>query len=39
MKYLGSKSRIARYIAPIIQDCIDTNNISTYIEPFVGGAI
>ena len=39
MKYLGSKTRIARYISPIIQDCINANKISVYIEPFVGGAI
>lgn len=37
MKYMGSKSRIAKYIVPIIQKCIDDNNITTYIEPFVGG--
>ena len=37
MKYLGSKARIARYISPIIQDCINANKISVYIEPFVGG--
>lgn len=34
---MGSKSRIAKDIVPIIQKCIDDNNISTYIEPFVGG--
>lgn len=38
MKYMGSKSRIAKYIVPIIQKFIDDNNIHTYIEPFVGGA-
>ena len=38
MKYMGSKSRIAKDIVPIIQKCIDDNNIETYIEPFVGGA-
>lgn len=37
MKYMGSKSRIAKDIVPIIQKCIDDNNIHTYIEPFVGG--
>lgn len=36
MKYMGSKSRVAKYIVPIIQDCIDTNKITTYIEPFAG---
>ena len=35
---MGSKSRIAKDIVPIIQKCIDDNNIDTYIEPFVGGA-
>lgn len=38
MRYMGSKSRIAKYIVPIIQQCIDDNNIEYYIEPFVGGA-
>ena len=37
MWYLGSKSRISKYIVPIIQSYInkDTNG---YLEPFVGGA-
>ena len=35
---MGSKSRIAKYIVPIIQKYIDNNNIKTYIEPFVGGS-
>ena len=34
---MGSKSRIAKYIVPIIQKCIDDNNINSYIEPFCGG--
>jgi DNA adenine methylase len=34
---MGSKSRIAKDIVPIIQKCIDDNNIDTYIEPFCGG--
>ena len=38
MKYMGSKSRIAKYIVPIIQRYIDDNNIEYYWEPFVGGA-
>ena len=38
MKYMGSKSRIAKYIVPIIQDYIDKSNCSYYLEPFVGGA-
>ena len=29
---MGSKSRIAKYIAPIIQDYIDKNNIEIDIE-------
>lgn len=37
MKYMGSKSRISKYIVPIIQKYIDENAIKTYIEPFVGG--
>ena len=35
---MGSKNRIAKYIVPIIQSYIDQNIITTYIEPFVGGA-
>ena len=35
---MGSKSRIAKFIVPIIQKYIDENNITSYIEPFVGGA-
>lgn len=38
IKYAGSKSRITKYIVPIIQKCINDNNLTTYIEPFVGGA-
>lgn len=34
MKLMGSKSRIAKHIVPIIQKCIDDNNLETYIEPF-----
>ncbi len=37
MKYMGSKSRIAKHIVPIIQKCIEDNNIDIYIEPFCGG--
>jgi len=37
MKYMGSKSRIAKELAPIIQSYIDNNDIKHYIEPFVGG--
>ena len=38
MVYQGSKSKIVKYIIPIIQEYIDNNNIETYVEPFVGGA-
>lgn len=38
MKYVGSKARLVKYIAPIIQSYIDENNIKKYWEPFVGGA-
>lgn len=38
MKYMGSKSRIAKYIVPILQGLIDKNRLQVYAEPFVGGA-
>lgn len=38
MKYMGSKSRIAKYIVPIIQKYIDDASCKYYLEPFVGGA-
>jgi len=38
IKYVGSKSRISKEIAPILQKCINDNHVSTYFEPFVGGA-
>ena len=37
MRYMGSKSRIAKELVPIIQKIIDTNCITTYVEPFCGG--
>lgn len=37
MKYMGSKSKIAKYIVPLIQNEIDDKKIDTYIEPFCGG--
>ena len=37
MRYMGSKSKQAKYIVPIIQRYIDNNDIEIYIEPFVGG--
>lgn len=38
MVYQGSKNRLCKYLVPIIQETIDKNNITTYIEPMVGGA-
>jgi DNA adenine methylase len=38
MKYMGSKSRVAKYIVPVIQNHIDDERATLYIEPFVGGA-
>lgn len=38
MIYQGSKERLSKYILPFIQNCIDDNNMQTYVEPFVGGA-
>lgn len=38
MKYMGSKSRIAKFLVPIIQAEIENSGATTYIEPFVGGA-
>lgn len=38
VKYMGSKSRIAKHIVPIIQKYIDDNNAKYYYEPFLGGA-
>ncbi|MEG1725567.1 MAG: DNA adenine methylase [Anaerovoracaceae bacterium] len=37
MKYVGSKNRISKELAPIIQSYI-TADTKGYIEPFVGGA-
>lgn len=37
MKYVGSKNRIAKDLAPIIQSYI-TDDTKGYLEPFVGGA-
>ena len=38
MKFMGSKARVAKDIAPIINKLIEENGIKLYIEPFVGGA-
>lgn len=37
MIYQGSKAKLVKDIAPIIQKCIDENKLECYIEPFVGG--
>lgn len=37
MKYVGSKNRLSKELAPIIQNYI-TDDTVAYIEPFVGGA-
>lgn len=37
MKYVGSKNKISKYIAPILQKLIDDNNVSVYYEPMCGG--
>lgn len=36
MVYQGSKSRISKYLKPIIESYIKPNTVA-YIEPFVGG--
>lgn len=38
MRYMGSKSRIAEHIVPIIHQRLDDYGLKKYIEPFVGGA-
>lgn len=40
MKYIGSKNRLSKHIAPIIQSYIDNmgEQCNGYFEPFVGGA-
>lgn len=38
MKYMGSKNRIAKHILPIMLAEAEKNNITTWVEPFVGGA-
>ncbi len=37
MKYMGSKSRIIKHIAPIIQEYVDRSDKHFYYEPFCGG--
>jgi site-specific DNA-adenine methylase len=38
MKFVGSKNKISKYIAPILQKCLDDNDAYGYFEPFLGGA-
>jgi DNA adenine methylase len=38
MKYMGSKSRIAKHILPIMLADAEKHGITTWVEPFVGGA-
>lgn len=38
MTYLGSKRRISKHIIPIMLKTMEHNGITTYAEPFVGGA-
>lgn len=37
MVYMGSKSKISKYILPIIHERLQDYGIHTYIEPFCGG--
>lgn len=37
MKYVGSKNRIAKHILPIMLNAANERNITTWVEPFVGG--
>ncbi len=38
MKYMGSKNRIAKHILPIMLKAAQDAGITTWVEPFVGGA-
>ena len=38
MKYMGSKNRIAKHILPIMLSRAEEVGITTWVEPFVGGA-
>lgn len=38
MKYMGSKNRIAKHILPIMLEECEKHGITTWVEPFVGGA-
>lgn len=37
MKYMGSKRRIAKHLLPIMLQKAKERNITTWVEPFVGG--
>lgn len=37
MKYMGSKRRIAKHLIPIMVEAAKEKNITTWVEPFVGG--
>ena len=37
MKYMGSKRRIAKHLLPIMLQKAKEQNITTWVEPFVGG--
>lgn len=37
MKYMGSKSRVKKYLIPIMQNIIDKNNIKIFVDLFCGG--
>lgn len=38
MKYMGSKARLSKDLAPMLNALIKKFGVKTYIEPFVGGA-
>ena len=38
MKYMGSKRRIAKHILPIMLEAARFEGVTTWVEPFVGGA-
>ena len=38
MKYMGSKNRIAKHLLPIMLAECEKHGITTWVEPFVGGA-
>ena len=38
MKYMGSKARIAKHILPIMLEEAEKRGITSWVEPFVGGA-